>query len=66
MSVSRPSLVYGQPFATASLLRRVRHDCLAELKARVSEAKTIIIVWGVAVVVLAQLLPALLKQFGLS
>ena len=39
---------------------------LAELKATVSEAKTTIIVWVVAVVVLAQILPALLKQFGLS
>ena len=38
----------------------------AELKATVSEAKTTIIVWVVAVVVLAQMLPALLKQFGLS
>ena len=38
----------------------------AELKATVSEAKTTIIVWVVAVVVLAQILPALLKQFGLS
>ena len=39
---------------------------LAELKATVSEAKTTIIVWVVAVVVLARILPALLKQFGLS
>jgi len=38
----------------------------AELKATVSEAKITIIVWVVAVVVLAQILPALLEQFGLS
>ena len=38
----------------------------AELKATVSEAKTTIIVRVVAVVVLAKILSALLKQFGLS
>ena len=39
---------------------------LAELKATVSEAKTTIILWVVTAVVLAQILPGLLKQFGLS
>ena len=38
---------------------------LAELKATVSEAKTTIILWVVTAVVLAQILPGLLKKFGL-
>lgn len=38
---------------------------LAELKATVSEAKTTIILWVVSAVILAQMLPGLLKKFGL-
>ena len=38
---------------------------LAELKATVSEAKTTIVLWVVTAVVLAQILPGLLRKFGL-
>ena len=38
---------------------------LAELKAAVSEVKSSIILWVVTAVILAQILPGLLKKFGL-
>lgn len=38
---------------------------IAELRATVSEAKTTIILWVVTAIVLAQILPGLLKKFGL-
>lgn len=37
----------------------------AETKAHISEAKNSIIMWVVSAILLAQLLPALLKKFGL-
>lgn len=37
---------------------------IAELKATVSEAKSNVILWVVTAVVLAQILPGLLRQFG--
>jgi hypothetical protein len=39
---------------------------LAETKAAIAEAKSSIIMWVVAAIFLAQLLPALLKLFGVS
>lgn len=38
---------------------------IAELRATVSEAKTTIILWVATAVILAQILPGLLKNFGL-
>ena len=38
---------------------------LAELRASLAEVKTTIILWVVTTIVLGQILPGLLKQFGL-
>lgn len=56
--------------AIALELRIIRSTCvtksdIAELKSALNEAKTTIILWVVMAVVFAQLLPSLLKQFGL-
>lgn len=38
---------------------------IAETKAAISEAKTTIILWVVSAVILSQILPQLLRKFGL-
>jgi ABC-type metal ion transport system substrate-binding protein len=45
-------------------LAEVKAELKAEIKVAVSEAKTITIMWVVSAIFLAQLLPALSKNFG--